>query len=71
MRPRARSARPGLEPIFKKKLSSSRNKRDDKVIAHSDGFELMKIMDVENIFLQMHSSQGTPTKVDLEKTEST
>ena len=45
-RPHARSAQPGFE--LKWKLSPSRNKRDDTFIAHSDGVEFMKIMEVEN-----------------------
>ena len=35
------------------------------IIAHSDGFELMKIVDVENDLLTTANSKGTPTRVDL------
>ena len=58
-RPPARSARPKFEPIILKwKLPPSRNKRDDKFIAHSDGFELMKIIDIENNPLTNAKQQG-------------
>ena len=40
-------------------------------IAHSDGFELLKILDVENNPLTIQNSKGTQTRVDLEQTEST
>ena len=34
------------------------DKRDDKFIAHTDGFQLMKIMDVENDALTNAKQQG-------------
>ena len=44
--------------ILKWKLSPSRNKRDDKFIAHRDGFELLKTMDVESDPLTSAKQQG-------------
>ena len=40
------------------KLPPSRNKQDDKFIAHNDGFELLKIMDAENNPLTNAKQQG-------------
>ena len=53
----SREGDPGLNQSSSESYRGA-DKRDDKFIAHTEGFQLMKIMDVENDALTNAKQQG-------------